>query len=539
MVSLYSVQLQSMYYEHWIAIIFILYECSEPEPMKKMRTLYSHAQKAKVAKYARFHGVRAASRHFGIHHNNAQRWLSEDLDTVKVTKRSKRKNKKGQGRKITYPQHIEDELMKWILEKREIQNVSVSTGAIRMKALSLIKPIIPSFKASEGWARGFLQRNNLVLRAKTSIAQMLPADLEEKIARFRQDVCYIRINGDFDYDLIANMDETPVYFDMVPSRTVDRKGIKVRTTKSEKRRITAVLACSSTGKMLPPMLIFKGTTSRSVRNVTGSEGTVVSYQSKAWVDEKQMLKWITDIWMKYTRKRPSLLFLDSFSAHLTDEVKDKFKTYNTTVVVIPGGCTSVLQPLDVSINKPVKAILRQSWEQYMLDQTITSSGKISPPSKQAIVNWIEEANDKLNSKPCIVKKAFLVTGLSNALGGYEDRLIRNDEMRKDIEKIINEVFGEETMGFRLPDDDQSDNDPFESDDDDEDHSENDEEVHSTHSSDIDCDAPEPESIVIPDSDNSDYDSFEDSISAPSFEDLDSDNSSEASDAPSYEELSDS
>ena len=243
--------------------------------------------------------------------------------------------------------------------------------------------------------------------------------------------------------------------------------------------------------------------------------------------------------MKYTRKRPSLLFLDSFSAHLTDKVKDKFKTYNTTVVVIPGGCTSVLQPLDVSINKPVKAILRQSWEQYMLDQTNTSSGKISPPSKQAIVNWIEEANDKLNSKPCIVKKAFLVTGLSNALGGYEDRLIRNDEMRKDIEKTINEVFGEETMGFRLPDDDQSDNDPFESDDDDEYHSENDEEVHSTHSSDIDCDAPEPESIVIPDSDNSDYDSFEDSISAPSFEDLDSDNSSEASDAPSYEELSDS
>ena len=226
-----------------------------------------------------------------------------------------------------------------------------------MKALSLIKPIIPSFKASEGWARGFLQRNNLVLRAKTSIAQMLPADLEEKIARFRQDVCYIRINGDFDYDLIANMDETPVYFDMVPSRTVDRKGkksIKVRTTKSEKRRITAVLACSSTGKMLPPMLIFN--TSRSVRNVTGSEGTVVSYHSKAWVDEKQMLKWITDIWMKYTRKRPSLLFLDSFSVHLTDKVKDKFKTYNTTVVVIPGGCTSVLQPLDVSINKPVKAI---------------------------------------------------------------------------------------------------------------------------------------------------------------------------------------
>ncbi len=73
--------------------------------------------------------------------------------------------------------------------------------------------------------------------------------------------------------------------------------------------------------MLPPMVIFKGTTPRSIKNVLGSQGTVVGYQKKSWMDEKLMLKWISDIWVKYTEKRSSLLILDTFSAHLTDKVK--------------------------------------------------------------------------------------------------------------------------------------------------------------------------------------------------------------------------
>ena len=96
-----------------------------------------------------------------------------------------------------------------------------------------------------------MRRSNLVLRARTSMAQTLPSDLENKIAQFRQVVHEMRLNGDFEYDLIANMDETPVFFDMVPSKTVDTKGkksIRVRTTKSEKQRITAVLSCRHQAK---------------------------------------------------------------------------------------------------------------------------------------------------------------------------------------------------------------------------------------------------------------------------------------------------
>ena len=47
--------------------------------------------------------------------------------------------------------------------------------------------------------------------------------------------------------------------------------------------------------------------------------------------------------------------MDSFSAHKTDIVKQRFCEKKTDLAVIPGGLTSRLQPLDVSLNRSFKA----------------------------------------------------------------------------------------------------------------------------------------------------------------------------------------
>ena len=78
------------------------------------------------------------------------------------------------------------------------------------------------------------------------------------------------------------MDEIPVYMNMIPFNAVVVRGketIKVRTTTSDKCRLTAA-SCIAIGNMLPPMLIFKGTTPRSINGVKSSGGTVVSYQKR-------------------------------------------------------------------------------------------------------------------------------------------------------------------------------------------------------------------------------------------------------------------
>ena len=124
---------------------------------------------------------------------------------------------------------------------------------------SVISPALPNFKASRGWCVRFMKQHDFVLRTRTTLSQRLPADLETKIENFNKFLHDCRLNDDFDDEMIINMDETPVYFDVVPTKTVDQKGVKsvkVRTTGSEKRHITGALACTAAGDMLPPMIIF-------------------------------------------------------------------------------------------------------------------------------------------------------------------------------------------------------------------------------------------------------------------------------------------
>jgi hypothetical protein len=66
------------------------------------------------------------------------------------------------------------------------------------------------FLASERLFYGLLKRNGFSLRRKTKIGQKLPAHLNDKLLEFQR-------LKQFEYELneIGNMDETPVFFDMV------------------------------------------------------------------------------------------------------------------------------------------------------------------------------------------------------------------------------------------------------------------------------------------------------------------------------------
>ena len=364
---------------------------------------------------------------------------------AKLKNPNKRRNIRGQGRKLSYPKELEEKLVAWILEKREAECVPISTQVIRCKALSLIRAVNPTFKASDGWVRKFMKRNNLVLRCRTHISQSLPKDLEQKITAFRAEVASIFENADYPLDFICNMDETPVFLDLLPSKVIDRKGkksINVRTTASEKNRITATLCCTASGKMLPPFVIFKGKTKRGLKKVTVPKGVVCTTQAKAWMDEERMLEWIDKVWLPYVGENPALLCLDTFSGHLTDAVKAKFAKIGTKLLVIPGGCTSVLQPLDVSINKPFKSHIRQCWCERMVSEAESGVAKITPASKATLMEWIKTAADRIEQNTSIIEKSFEVTGIVK-----KPDCTRSDALYKEIQDVMADVFGPGHMGY--------------------------------------------------------------------------------------------
>ena len=341
---------------------------------------------------------------------------------------------------------VEKDILSWLLEFRDLY-VPVSILTLQEKAKRVVRPHNPTFNASRVWVEKLFARHRLSLISRTSVSQKLPKQLEGSITKFYEDAGrYMRI-GKYPRSLVANMDETPAFFDMIPAKSICKTGSTeciVRTSGSEKKHITVVLSAAADGTMLPPMLIFKGKTDKTIKKLRIPEGFIVKTQEKSWMDEGLMEVWVEEIWLKYVREVSkqlgfdnSLLKFDAFSVHKTDDVQSKLVENKSDILMIPPGCTSKCQPMDVCINKPFKAILRKCWVTYIsklieqMPATTPDDFKLPPPSRQDMVDWVEEAYRLISSDKDMVKRSFDVCGITTSdppevsSGSFYDKCMRN------------------------------------------------------------------------------------------------------------------
>jgi len=267
------------------------------------------------------------------------------------------------------------------------------------------------------------------------IAQKLPNDLEEKINSFHTFIINPRKQNNFELSQINNMDETPMCFDLPASRTIDSKGkhtVQIRTTGHEKTHFTVVLSCMADSTKPKPMVILKR---KSIpKGEKFPPGVVIHCHLKGWMDEKGIVLWLNKVWD--TRpgallKKKSMLVWDQFRSHLTDTVKAKLKSLNTFQPMIPGGLTSILQPLDVVLNKPFKDGVREKWIAWMKsnDKELTVGGNLRKPGLSLVTSWVKTSWEDIPKE--MIVKSFLKTGISNKMDGTGDDLLYPDSQESE------------------------------------------------------------------------------------------------------------
>ena len=411
---------------------------------KRKRNSYDAGFKLKVVAYAEERNNVRAAEHFGVTEKMVRDWRKKKLQLESMPK-TKRANRTG----FSHYPDMEKDLKEYIEDKRQ-QGYAVSRLEIRLLAEKLVKNGsygAINFKASAGWCTRFLERHNMSLRQKTKIAQKLPEDLTEKVQRFQKFVIKSRKTVDYPLERIANMDETPMCFDMPQNTTIDTKGAKtilIKTTGHEKTHFTVVLACCADGSKLKPMVIFKR---KTMPKEKFPKGVVVHVHQKGWMDERGVLIWLEKVWSLRSgalTKKPALLVWDQFRAHLTELVKEALKRdHQTTPAVIPGGLTSMLQPLDVSLNKPFKVNMKKLWQEWMSggNAKLTPKGNFHRPDLALVVGWVKEAWESI--PPEMIKKSFLKTSISNALDGTEDDILWQDDEKDNTDTEVEEVGEEE------------------------------------------------------------------------------------------------
>ena len=160
------------------------------------------------------------------------------------------------------------------------------------------------------------------------------------------------------------------------------------------------------------------------------------------------MKRYVDYFEPLIHNAPTMIVYDSFRGHLEESVKKKFKEINVDLAVIPGGLTSMCQPLDVTINKPFKDNLRKEWHLWMAGggAGTTSAGNLRRASLSDVCGWVKRAWNKIPDEMII--ESFKTCKISTSFGSDDetddDGEINEDEISEDEIEDDDSIGGNDT-----------------------------------------------------------------------------------------------
>lgn len=239
-----------------------------------------------------------------------------------------------------------------------------------------------------------------------------------------------RAVGRYDLSNICNLDETPFPFEYLSGQTYNSIGAKtiwIKETKSgwDRRKASLVLCVFADGiNRIPPMILFhrEGTVYER-ESPKYYPGVLVEFNTTAYMNNTLFLKYIDLYLMPVLNNKPTLFAIDLCSAHKTPAVPDSLQALRIMPTLIPGGCTSLIQPLDVSINKPLKARIRDLTDEAIFEcEKADDFEKWSVGQRRVLTTWClgDAWYQFCVEKQDLVKRVFRKVGLSLPIDGSAD-----------------------------------------------------------------------------------------------------------------------
>ncbi len=156
-----------------------------------------------------------------------------------------------------------------------------------------------------------------------------------------------------------------------------------------------------------------------------------------------MLQYIEHIIVPYVEKvredmgddKAALVVMDNFKGQITASVTSLLEENNILVALLPPNTTDLLQPMDISVNKPAKEYLRRQFEAWYSEEVMKQlEGKDlqdlgdaelqpinmgMPIMKEIGAKWLVGMAEYLSNNPQFIVNGFLHSGITAAIDGDE------------------------------------------------------------------------------------------------------------------------
>jgi len=170
---------------------------------------------------------------------------------------------------------------------------------------------------------------------------------------------------------VWNMDETGVQLEHKPRRVLAQKGSKfLHARTSGNRETLTVIACvNGAGESIPPHIIAKGKTSKSLHGFdmqSAPEGSTWSVSSSGWTKQGIAKLWFEKSFLpNIGKERPQVLILDGHDSHNFVELISLAMENEIQIIELPAHTSHWLQPCDRTLFKPLKDAYNDACQEMM------------------------------------------------------------------------------------------------------------------------------------------------------------------------------
>lgn len=312
-------------------------------------------------------------------------------------------------RGATYPD-VEAALYKWFVDARA-KNIPLSGPLMLQKARDLGFALHhDDFQPGTGWLQRFKDRHDI--KCKNIVGEAASVD-DPSLQKWMEKNLDRILETYADKD-IYNADETGLFFQLLPAKTLAAKTDKCVGGKNSKNRITVLVCSNMDGSDKRDLLIIgKAKKPRGFAKVL-SMPVAYSDNKKAWMTRDIFTKWLTDFDKAMDKKkRKVLLLLDNCSAHHVNAHLSAVE-----VLFLPPNTTAKLQPMDQGVIANFKVHYRRRViERLLIDiRTAVDPASLKVPLEKAIFFASGAWRDV---KPQTILHCFQKGGFSRSSGAVE------------------------------------------------------------------------------------------------------------------------
>lgn len=323
----------------------------------------------------------------------------------------------------------EDRLAEWVLLQRE-QQQPVNEETLFQKATKIGRSLEGGFKISYEWAVGFMLRHNLSIHSKANVANRLPRELEDNAQTFIGFVQRQIPKQDLPLSMIAAIDEISLFLDL-EMLSGERKECALQTVGAGEPWCDIVLTILADGSLLPTLVCLRGS---STCVVDVPESIIFEAREDGLSEDEVMELWSSRVWQKYVDfpNNKGMVVVDCHRSHMSDEVLALLSSTCTLPAVVPAGCSSKIQPIDVCIKRTVTNFLHKKWVERAKAKTPCSSETVL----RLVISWMMEALGVINEHPELVQQSFLVASVLPGPDGATNSRKRNARMQEELINLL-------------------------------------------------------------------------------------------------------